>query len=855
MTVLTSLNRDDLKRVGVCSGVENQVVRLARLAREAGMDGVVASPHEVARIRKECGRSFLIVTPGVRLRDATWDDQKRVMTPEARSAPAPTTWSSAARSATRAIRSPPRARSSRPWSAAWRRLSIVHACSPPHDARNPHPIRSPPQFQRIFSAHPEPVEGFLILFQRAVREGPLTSLVQAGTLRLPRVSIERSRPLAYSYMMRSRVQGGSHMKTHHTPTLLVCLSLAVMACGGSDDTPASGVTQQSVSIPSAAQPAQSPGSAGTTAAGYPALVTQYGTESVDLNRATYTRYFDAPQAGQPDAILILVPGFEGGAASFKILAENLIERVRNLGLVIEVWGFDRRGEQLEDRAGLLLAAKAEDAQMALDWYFGSELGLSLHPTLASGPNRRAIFHDPQAGTAFIANWTPLVFSRDIDAVVDAARATARNENVFLGGHSAGTGFAARYAATDFNLSGVGGAQPGYTKLRGLVLLEGGGGSTAGPALSSDTLDRIEDRADGGLFAAVRDNAPRCVDGSPCAIASEAVDCAGKGHAKCTPPTFAYSIVPNLLNPRILALGEVVAVQAMTDPDGGQVISQVDQGAPGNNAVAKVPDLNILGPVVPPSTAEGSFGTFVDDDGAVSSFATFVRTSVGAPGPQVDGLTTWLDISEPLPDSVLPNNGPAPTSAPGVWGQEREVTSIERFLSSFRTGDTNFTDWYFPSSGLSTTSSPGLCLGGHCATGNLGALCEDDGDCAQFIGLDSSALSIGRGRRDIENLTQANGIDIPVICFGGSNGLAPTPSSYLGLAQSIGTCAAPSCTGAPRVVDPASPSETFPTFGNVQGGFEVYITEGIAHIDIVTSEDDADNHVIGPLIDFLARNAR
>ena len=83
VTVLTSLNRDDLKRVGVASGVENQVVRLARLAKEANMNGVVASPQEIAPIRKECGRGFLIVTPGVRLRGATWEDQKRVMTPEA----------------------------------------------------------------------------------------------------------------------------------------------------------------------------------------------------------------------------------------------------------------------------------------------------------------------------------------------------------------------------------------------------------------------------------------------------------------------------------------------------------------------------------------------------------------------------------------------------------------------------------------------------------------------------------------------------------------------------------------------------------------------------------------------------
>ncbi len=81
VTVLTSLSREDLKRVGVQAGVESQVVRLARLANEAGMDGVVASPLEVARIRRECGRDFLIVTPGVRPMQAEWGDQKRVTTP------------------------------------------------------------------------------------------------------------------------------------------------------------------------------------------------------------------------------------------------------------------------------------------------------------------------------------------------------------------------------------------------------------------------------------------------------------------------------------------------------------------------------------------------------------------------------------------------------------------------------------------------------------------------------------------------------------------------------------------------------------------------------------------------------
>ena len=81
VTVLTSLGRRDLRRVGIEPDVEHQVVRLARLAQRAGMDGAVASPLEIVRIRRECGRGFLIVTPGVRAPTGERDDQKRVMTP------------------------------------------------------------------------------------------------------------------------------------------------------------------------------------------------------------------------------------------------------------------------------------------------------------------------------------------------------------------------------------------------------------------------------------------------------------------------------------------------------------------------------------------------------------------------------------------------------------------------------------------------------------------------------------------------------------------------------------------------------------------------------------------------------
>jgi orotidine-5'-phosphate decarboxylase len=81
VTILTSSTQETLQAVGIALPVEQMVVRLARLAKQSGMDGVVASPLEIQAIREACGPDFLIVTPGVRPAFAAVDDQKRIMTP------------------------------------------------------------------------------------------------------------------------------------------------------------------------------------------------------------------------------------------------------------------------------------------------------------------------------------------------------------------------------------------------------------------------------------------------------------------------------------------------------------------------------------------------------------------------------------------------------------------------------------------------------------------------------------------------------------------------------------------------------------------------------------------------------
>ncbi|WP_168015574.1 orotidine-5'-phosphate decarboxylase [Halomonas salinarum] len=81
VTVLTSMSEGDLAEVGLSGSPAEQVSRLASLAKDSGMDGVVCSAQEARVLRDLCGEGFLKVTPGIRPASALADDQRRVLTP------------------------------------------------------------------------------------------------------------------------------------------------------------------------------------------------------------------------------------------------------------------------------------------------------------------------------------------------------------------------------------------------------------------------------------------------------------------------------------------------------------------------------------------------------------------------------------------------------------------------------------------------------------------------------------------------------------------------------------------------------------------------------------------------------
>lgn len=81
VTVLTSLDQDDLQIIGINNRLTDHVMRMADLAQSSGLDGVVCSPYEIQMLRRHCGEGFRLIVPGIRPEGVAHGDQKRVMTP------------------------------------------------------------------------------------------------------------------------------------------------------------------------------------------------------------------------------------------------------------------------------------------------------------------------------------------------------------------------------------------------------------------------------------------------------------------------------------------------------------------------------------------------------------------------------------------------------------------------------------------------------------------------------------------------------------------------------------------------------------------------------------------------------
>ncbi len=164
------------------------------------------------------------------------------------------------------------------------------------------------------------------------------------------------------------------------------------------------------------------------------------------------------------AIVVLMPGFLGGAGSYDPLARALVRR-STASEPIEAWAIDRRSNFLEDHHGLEVAQVRSDPELARRYYFGGE---AIEGRSYAGVR-------PPEGLAYMSEWGLATTIADLRAVIALVPAAERKGRVVLVGHSLGASIVEEYAAWDFA------GQPGFAELAGLALIDGTSASEGSPA--------------------------------------------------------------------------------------------------------------------------------------------------------------------------------------------------------------------------------------------------------------------------------------------------------------------------------------------------------------------------------------
>ncbi len=556
--------------------------------------------------------------------------------------------------------------------------------------------------------------------------------------------------------------------------------------------PAERVVQTLVTLPGYVEP-HTPGAGGPLEIPASANVQSLLGAHPDLNHITFLRTaMRKPFAGPPHAILILVPGFLGGAATFAPLARQLVQAFDGN---LEVWAIDRRPNQLEDERGALHALEGASAADTPDQVFqaleeGARFYFAETPSLdinlngvvdpqfelpdANGVPRPWV-RLAQDDMRFAAYWGIDTYVRDWKILVDRARRIVGPRGLVLfGGHSMGTSWASAFAAYDFDPDPAH-VLAGHSLIDGLLLLEGGGlGAGASPPPSHDQY------------------------------LAQVASLASPGGPDVTLADFQGVDIPALG-----ATAEISGIAGVYDPEAPALSQRTPLFGTGL--------LSIF--FRAPATNRSIVGLFIDDDfEPVSAFRASVGFSSNGPNLLQPGLfggppfyvadpsspvvRSWQDFDDPALPTCPPNDPavspgcairdlgprPAPTDPPRNWGVEAEVTSLDDVLHvQFENG--NFVEWYFVSGRVNLDFS---------------------------YGRDSRSL----GDDSLLALTQNASMDKPVLCIGGSNGLAPLESSFAGYLGSIAT----------------PPADQ-----------EIVLLEGYAHLDVVLARQNA---AVPPIRDWI-----
>jgi pimeloyl-ACP methyl ester carboxylesterase len=575
--------------------------------------------------------------------------------------------------------------------------------------------------------------------------------------------------------------------------LAACVALLPLGTAMNCD---SGLRQFYTSIPGHLEP-HTPGAPGVVpSAKLQALL----GPSPDLNKVHYVRTLDA--SDEPvDVILILIPGFLGGATSLDPLARDLVNAV---GPRLEVWAVDRRPNQLEDQLGGLHARIGAD-QGNLDaiiegaqFYFSDTDNLPADDFPGPGDfdlDQDGVFDDQtplvdrfhvsrlpivfeQDDVRFLAHWGIDLYMRDWKLLVEKARQKVGEDGlVLLGGHSQGTSWATIFAAYDFDPGP--GVDAGHARIDGVILLEGGGvrpppctqsGTPPPPATAADYLSEIAALEQPG-----------------------------------GPEVFMEQLVlggaPVLKLTDLGTVGQVASVAGYFDPDGASLIQRTPVFDPVGSIIGFL--------LSSPATNLAIAGMFLDDDfsanpafragmGFSDNGPNFLSSGIYRAEPATSGpLRTWKNYDDP----TLPTCPPHARNENSIDGTgcalnftanpgDREVSDAFTFLRTQFEVNNGF-EWYFLSGRVSVDFR----------------FCND-----------SSAL----GDESLLAITQNANVDVPVLGIGGGNGLTPTVTAYDTYFNSIATPA---------------------------GDKKAFVLPGYAHVDVTIA---AANESVPLIADFIAQ---
>lgn len=418
--------------------------------------------------------------------------------------------------------------------------------------------------------------------------------------------------------------------------LTMVLALGLSACGDDGEpatsSPTAGATvaQTSVSVPGSL-----PG---------PNPVADVATPS-NLNHALAQAYQQQGVANERvDKVLVLMPGFLGGAGNFDYLARRIVARSNGH---TAVWAVDRRSNALEDQTGFDAAEAQRDADIAKQYYFGNAtLDGHKFAGFVAGSEAR-----------YISEWGIRTHVEDLDALISAAIARYPNAAIFLGGHSLGASIVPIYAAWDF------GTHAGFERLSGLILLEG----APNPTATTPSQQVYETTGISGGFSRVSLKSLRT--GNP-----------------------ITSLEP-FVTTDLFVTAEILAMRVHSAFGTAELISKDSDLYSGFLGL-------LFGLQTPPSvTNRAALGFGFDNDFEPLSFARVSMGSAngGTIGPNPNAAFFGGFVG---PDDKL--LAPLDVNATYDWqssasdAPQNDPTEIDTFAAMLYRGPSNFIEWYFPS---------------------------------------------------------------------------------------------------------------------------------------------------------------